>query len=454
MCKVVKYWFACHHGFRLRHSTCGGTKHKSTRSGLATACRSESYLNFVFAVDCGPCQHQAFERGWKHRLTLAETFLEKLKEKGLHGVREVEALVEHMKEEFDTATWNTRTLFPHAHKERTVRVSLGQFQKAPTPLSREVLPEDIPEPFKVIGSDHPDYKYDWDYVASTDPIHPIDTNYAHPLDAVDPSWVLHHLSPEDLEQSGDGFGFDTSEADTIWGSSLEGVNVESTVWVEDASGWTSEAAGFGQSQAPGDPVHAAAPEPQIEGYAEDDNLLSERVDMMIQCFWKVVNGDTVSDPMSQTATSSMCESLDNACQGLHISNIHGDEGLPQTGLLTPPPTSPRLLIDGCCDLESSTSSPLTPSKDSTSLLTMEDGPQSSFAVLQSAAASAPKPTSAYCDRWRQDVTSIKNVDRARYNRELLCLSRWEIKDAEGPNGRFVIDPQLPRHGDAKNGWLK
>ncbi|KAJ4338291.1 hypothetical protein N0V87_004059 [Didymella glomerata] len=265
----------------------------------------------------------AFERAWKHRLTLAETFLEKLKEKGLHGVREVEALVEHMKEEFDTATWNTRTLFPHAHKERTVRVSLGQFQKAPTPLSREVLPEDIPEPFKVIGSDHPDYKYDWDYVASTDPIHPIDTNYAHPLDAVDPSWVLHHLSPEDLEQSSDGFGFDTSEADTIWGSSLEGVNVESTVWVEDASGWTSEAAGFGQSQAPGDPVHAAAPEPQIEGYAEDDNLLSERVDMMI-----------------------------------------------------------------------------------------------------------------------------------RYNRELLCLSRWEIKDAEGPNGRFVIDPQLPRHGDAKNGWLK
>jgi len=120
MCKVVKYWFACNHGFDFRHSKCGGTKHKSTRSGWATACRSDAHLEFVFTVKCGPCQHQAFEDGWKHKLKLADTFLDKLKEKGLPGVREVEALVEQLKEDFNTATWNTRTMFSHAHKERTV----------------------------------------------------------------------------------------------------------------------------------------------------------------------------------------------------------------------------------------------------------------------------------------------------------------------------------------------
>jgi hypothetical protein len=110
MYKAVKYWFECQHEFPIRRSKCGGTKHKSTRSGLATACRSESYLDFVFAVNCGPCQHEAFEDGWKHKMKLADTFLDKVKEKSLPGVREVEVLVEQLREDFNTATWNT----PHS----------------------------------------------------------------------------------------------------------------------------------------------------------------------------------------------------------------------------------------------------------------------------------------------------------------------------------------------------
>ncbi|KAF3051168.1 hypothetical protein E8E11_010721 [Didymella keratinophila] len=312
MCKVVKYWFACQHGFKLRHSRCGGVKHKSTRSGLATACRSDAYLEFVFAVKCGPCQYQAFEDGWKHKLKLADTFLDKLKEKGLPGVQEVKALVDQLKEDFNTATWKTRIMFPHAHKERTVRVGLGQFHRVPSPLSREVLPEDIPEPVEVIGPDHTDYEYDWDYVTSTDPVHPIDTNYAHPLDEADPAWLLNRLSPEELEQSGEGVGFDASETDMVWRNSLGEVNAKSADWVEYTSGWTSGAAGFDQNQTPGDSLYAEAAERQSKVCAEDDKLLSERIDMVIQYFWRAVNEINTSDQVLQTMTSVLGDDLDDA----------------------------------------------------------------------------------------------------------------------------------------------
>lgn len=359
---------------------------------MTTACRSESYLNFVFALDCGPCQHKAFEDGWKQKMRLAETFLGKLKEKGLPGVREVETLVEQLKEDFNRATWNTRTLFPHAHKERTGRVSLGQFQKAPSPLSRELFPEDISEPLEVIGSDHPDYEYDWDYIASTDPIHPVDTNYAHPLDEVDPSWMLNHLSPEEFERSGEKISFDTSEIDMIWGGSLEEANARSMEWVEDTPAWACDDAGG--DQAPEDSPGATSLQSQIKPYVEDGSVFSERVDMVIQHFWRVVNGTTASDPTSQTAAPIMFKGLDDAFQGLHISRCHKLEETIRTGLITSPPTPPRVSTDESCDFDSSSSTPLNPSRDSASFLTMKNESQSSFAVSQSTAAPAPKPTSS------------------------------------------------------------
>lgn len=453
MCKVVKYWFACNHGFRLRHSKCGGTKHKSTRSGLATACRSEAYLNFVFTIDCGPCQHQAFEDGWTHKLRLADTFLEKLNEKRLLGVREVEALVEQLKEDFSTATWETRALFPHAHKERKVRVSLGQFHNAPSPLSSEVLPEEIPKPVEVIGPDYPDYEYAWDYVASTDPIHPVDTNYAHPLDNVDPSWMLNHLSPDEFEQSGEGIGFDASEADNMWHSSPKEVNAGSMDRVEDT--WASEATGFNVSS----PDANQTPErsrraSQTEPCTEDGDLLSEHVDMVIQCFWRVVHGTTARDRVLHSTMPIPSDNLGDAFRGLHISNLHELEAMPQKSLPTPPPTPPRFSIDGSFDFDSCTSAPSFVSTDSASPCPVKAELRSSFVALESTGLSAPKSTSSYYDKWRQRISSIKGVDRAAYNKELLYLSRYEIKDVEGPNGRFVVDPQLPRDSAARTGWWK
>jgi hypothetical protein len=243
-----------------------------------------------------------------------------------------------------------------------VRVSLGQFHKALSPLSGEVLPDEIPDPVEVIGPDHPDYVYNYDYVASTDPVHPVDTNYAQPFDEVDPAWMLNRLSPEEFEQSGEGIGFDANEADMLWGNGPEGVNAELADWVKDTPGWTAEAAGFVPSLAPGDAPRTAAVERQIEVCAEDDDFILERVDMVIQCYWKVINGNTASDQVSQTAMSNLSENLDDF-QGLHIPCLQGGEGAPQTGLLIPPPTPPRLSTDGSCGFEFSTSIMPRPSRN-------------------------------------------------------------------------------------------
>jgi hypothetical protein len=459
MCKVVKYWFACHHGFCLRHSKCGGTKHKNTRSGLTTACKSESYLNFVFTVNCGPCQHRVFESAWNHKLELAEAFLNKLKEKRLPGVREVDALVEQLKEQFNTATWGTRTLFPHAHKERTVRVSLGYFEKAPSPLSREVLPEDIPEPPEIVGPDHPDYDYDWDYVASTDPIHPVDTNYAHPLDEVDLSWMLNHLSPEEFDQSGDGIGFNADEAEMAWAGSLEEADTGSTQWDDATTDWTSEATGLAGSNMDSVPASERSTRgtmlhPRSEACMQNKHLLSERVDMVIQYFWRLISGCDPSEHPSQVATSASDQEIVDILESLRISTPSSDHKTPQTGLLTPPPTPPRPVTDRVCDSNSTVATPQALPKDPTSLLPVGVESQSLTSPSQSAQTPTPDSTSSFYDKWRRHASFTAKVDRTKFNEELLLSSRCEIKNVEGAHGRFVLDPQLPRYGDTKNGWWK
>lgn len=74
--------------------------------------------------------------------------------------------------------------------------------------------------------------------------------------------------------------------------------------------------------------------------------------------------------------------------------------------------------------------------------------------LRNQKIASAKLKSSYYDKWRHRITSIKDVDRAAYNKELLHLSRYKIKDVECPNGRLVVNPQLPRHSAARTGWWK
>ena len=294
MCKIIKYWFSCQHGFRPKGSRCGGTKHKQLRSGKAAACRSESYLDIVIPIDCGPCQYEAFEDGWKRKLSAAKAFLEAIKEKDFPGVPEVAALVEQLQEESNTASWNSRNIFPHMHKERKKRVNLGHFDRKPSPLRQEVLPKDVPEATEVIHPEHPDYEYDWDYVASTDPIHPVDTNYAHPLDDVDPSWMLDHLSPEEFEASGSGVGFDANEMDNMWTDNLKEPDTTTPSWGEGVSDWELDPTATTSAQHDtgwGTKVATAltSSNTRSDSTPEVERMRKTRIEMVIHEFWTVIN---------------------------------------------------------------------------------------------------------------------------------------------------------------------
>lgn len=462
MCKSIKYWFSCQHGFRLRASQCGGTKHKTVRGGLIAACNSESYLNIVIPILCGPCQYQAFEEGWKRKLLMAETFLQKLQETSFPGVQEVVALAEELTDEFNTASWNTRSLFPHFPKENPMRVNLGQFKKRPSPLRRGLLPEDIPEPTDAIHPEHPDYEYDWDYIASTDPLHPVDTNYSYPLDDVDPSWMLNHLSLEEFEKTSEEVGFDPSEIATMWTDKAEGPDTKLTHWREDANDWTLEntATDSAQQEPRWDAqaeTHASFSTAGSDLSPESESIQKMRLEMIIHEFWSAVNDEDFCNHSQQDLQQD--EDVDTRPGEHHIQYSSRAPSKPPFSLPTPPRTPPRLPTTGTCEeiFPFTTQSPGAEPEVSRSAPIMKYirpsiiAPQGVTTPCSDTKASRPART--FYDRWRRHISGTKDVDRIRFNKDLLLLSRCEIRDAEGPSGRLVPDPPVLQDGGAKNGWF-
>ena len=99
-----------------------------------------------------------------------------------------------MEDDHNEDAWNIRQSFPPLHKASSIeRVKIRTIAPQNSHLRKEVRPEDVVEP-KVKGYIEGDD--DDDYVRSTDPIHPVTTNYSHPLDDVDDSWVDDYLSQE------------------------------------------------------------------------------------------------------------------------------------------------------------------------------------------------------------------------------------------------------------------
>lgn len=267
------------------------------------------------------------------------------------GVQEVAALIETLEEDFNSASWSTRALFPHSHKERGVRINLGHFEKAPSPLRQEVFPDDVPEPPNVVDSDNLDYVYDWDYVASTDPIHPVDTNYAHPLDDIDPSWMLNHLSLEDFEASGGEVGFDANEAELLWTDGVNTSNQAATTWNDDIEHWDQNEPNTEKT----DPVNDNAacdykaglspPTPTSGLHSQKNDNLSqqERIQMVVNEFWKIVNDTDSDDQDSLQPPSHPADDLTTQMRRAHISEPPNTPAKFCSGLLTPPATPPRLL---------------------------------------------------------------------------------------------------------------
>jgi hypothetical protein len=158
-----------------------------------------------------------WERSWGEKLERAQTFLTGLTRAGLPGTKQVSEQINKMEDEHNKDAWNIRQRFPPLHKASSIeRVKIRTNAPRNSHLRKEVRPEDVVEP-KVKGYMEGDD--DDDYVRSTDPLHPVITDYSHPLDNSDDSWVDAYLSQEEarLPESPD-IGFDPGSNAWNWGA--------------------------------------------------------------------------------------------------------------------------------------------------------------------------------------------------------------------------------------------
>ncbi|KAI4929459.1 uncharacterized protein J4E92_005123 [Alternaria infectoria] len=440
MCNVIHFFFKCQHLLGLRRSRCKGTKHKMTRTSIRAACTAESFLTIYFQTDCSPCEHKLWESEWESKLGRARAFLIKLIEKRMYGVEDITALVKELEEQYYVASWDARNMqIPsHAFKKSVARVSITYHQTARSPLTQEVRPEDVVDPKKHNKDwrEMDENDYDGDYIASTDPIHPVSTDYSHPLDDDDGSWIFNHFSPEEMEPTAGDLDFDQN-----------GWSWESNDHVNDSDSEKGGMPMIAKSpeenttlQIDGNDLIAWGPEASasstlskisMDGLSMEQKHAKEQKELMIDAFWAVVNEST--EPQRQS--DSEMEDLNLILRSLDISQDTPTPSTPCT-----PTKSPHMWVDGPSDaLHTPPSTPTRP--------TTPPSPNSTRTVYN-------KQRKFLKKRLQEDANKNK------YYSDLLLISRWEAKASEGPDGRFIAEPQMVRAGGGGgggvggNGWFQ
>ncbi|KAI4651320.1 uncharacterized protein J4E78_008011 [Alternaria triticimaculans] len=351
----------------------------------------ESYASNMI-TDCSPCEHKLWESEWESKLGRARAFLIKLIEKRMYGVEDITTLVKELEEQYYVASWDARNMqIPsHAFKKSVART-------ARSPLAQEVRPEDVVDPKKHLKdwTEMDENDYDGDYIASTDPIHPVNTDYSHPLDDDDGSWILNHFSPEEMESAaGDldfdqnGWSWDNNDnvndsdnekggAPMIAGSQEE--NTTSQIGDNDLIAWGPEAS-----------ASSKLSKISMDGLSMEQKHAEEQRKIMIDAFWVVVNES--KEPQRQS--DSRIDDLNVILRSLNISHD------------TPAPSTP----------------------------------------------SYNKQRKFLKKRLQEDANKHK------YYSDSLLVSRWEARAFEGPEGRFIAEPQMVRAGGGGggggNGWFQ
>ncbi|KAF2995526.1 hypothetical protein E8E13_002063 [Curvularia kusanoi] len=422
---------------------------QTRRVGIAKLYLLQFYSPHLSGFDCGPCQQKALEEKWKIKLETAELFLSKLKEKDFPGVREVSALVEQLRDEMTDAMWSTRMLFPHAHKARVGRLSLGYFEKRGSPLRYELLPDDIPDDPVAFDYSDPGHEYNYSYIASTDPLHPVDANYTDLMDDADTSWASEHLTAEELAGASDDAGFDEAQADIAWegntgentGTDIPGAGEQTSsdakldkfeadtrakpdswTWNGDIGPGPPETPELPPRPSPASQTHPTPATSPTNPSAEESQEAATHIELIIHEFWRTVNSNAASSPPPQPTT--LASELPAQLSSLHISALPHSQTTQQSSQPPQPsPTPLHFLTDGSYSPPPA-SSPSTPSD------------------TKLADATPPTPMQAHYAHHRARLNATKRTagDNTAFYAEWLCLSRCEIRDVEGPEGRAVPDP--------------
>jgi hypothetical protein len=356
------------------------------------------------------------------------------------GVEEITVQVEALEADYATESWHTRAMFAHAPKPSVARVKHVRYERKASRLPQEVHPEDIVETAAKTWAEMDNHDYDDNYEASTDPIHPVSTDYSHPLDGDDGAWILQHLSLEDEVNAQPGLvlEFNDNEHDWNWNDDSNGLDTEVTLdkWQKNNTRQDNEEIATTPTKGADTNLvtcslntnknikirHSASPTTE-----EEKEQNKAKIDQVIQAFWSVVNhgnnhntqGDPESTADSLLPLSSLPSSNDNnKIPSLSNSHFHH---------LPPPPLEshhnnyPSLWTDGSSD------PPLLQVQQSTR---------------------SPYSTRAWYDKQRaflrqrrdKEGGGGKEADLDKFYRDWLYISRCEIRDFEGPEGRVIRDP--------------
>jgi hypothetical protein len=249
-------------------------------------------------MECGACQHQAWEDAWKLKLDRARTFLAKIREKDMPGTQEVARLVQGLEEEYTIETWKTRNMFANVPKPRISRVQHTQYQKTPSKLKHEVTPENVIE--KVVEKDWSELNeedYDGDYVASEDPLHPVNTNYDTLWTQGYPGGCEEEHAPESEEHEGGTF----NENDSGWDPG-DGIGDGQNVAKVAHEKWQAEETTPLTIRQDGTSVTGWGPGAELSTSTsmlriDNANAVEEheqRIQQTIQTFWVVVNANSTN----------------------------------------------------------------------------------------------------------------------------------------------------------------
>jgi hypothetical protein len=291
-----------------------------TKSSIRAACTAESFLTIHLKTDCSSCQHATWEGNWKLKLERAAVFLAQLTEKQMPGVEDIAVLVKELNEQYHVATWDARHMFSHARKKSVTRVNVSEHKRARSPLYQEVRSEDIPDPKRTKEwAEMAEEDYNDNYVASTDPVHPVTTEYSHPLDDDDGSWMLNQYAPEELESSSEAAAVDFDGHAWDWGNdSADNQTSEvTTEWKEensdnDTEKWDTaeENLDTDQELIPWGPYAEPTSSSAELDMNEATTIRNERIQQVIQAFWDVVN-DIDQQPQHPTSElNSLLHNLD------------------------------------------------------------------------------------------------------------------------------------------------
>jgi hypothetical protein len=159
---------------------------------------------------------------WQMRLDNARAFYDGLVKEKLPGAAEVSDLIKELENAYELESWELKDNFPYGNKGKVRRVNPAKVRWSklpPSPLRQEVQPEEVVLPV-IAELAYDNDEEDW--VRSTDPLHPIDTNYELLCAGIDDD-LLDSLTEEREEnENADSRGSDPFSVNWDWNDGVTG----------------------------------------------------------------------------------------------------------------------------------------------------------------------------------------------------------------------------------------